>query len=765
MLNEVIKNEVNPRLNLKSKLRLEKSNDELGNIIRESWQRIAPFWPLNNLIACNPLQGFEHLPIEQAIIDAARFFQRDDFPSPMLAVNRETIKWCQAFFDEGQATISMPFREQGFYLAFRALAYFDDHLFKEDQAYRDWIKHLPDSPEEMITDTLKKLNIPCNKKALFLTLLLTTLPGWASYIQYRVNWQKNSDAITNPICQADYLAVRLAITCLLWPKAVRLLDWYEENNPKSALSNVLALNQMQKQENNYQQRLFSSLKQVVANMDTINTKKTDAQFIFCIDVRSEPMRRAIEAQGNYQTYGFAGFFGLPIKVHNTISDERYSSCPVLLAAEHTIQESPTCSAQARQNYNNRKKLLLTLKHFYQALKYNFSTPFMLAEAMGPWCGLWLLLRTLTPSFSTKTKQGLEKLVSPMSSLSPNLDMRKDGHGIPFQQQCQYAESALRMMDLTNNFASLVIVCGHGSTTQNNAYASALDCGACGGNHGASNARVFSKILNDKSVRNYLAAKGIVIPPETLFIAALHNTTTDEITLFAEIGENERRIDLDKLNKDLLKASEMNSKSRLQDLEHKKAPTNPKKFMTQSYRRSSDWAQTRPEWGLARNAAFIIAPRQLTKDLNLQGRTFLHSYNWETDSEGSNLTTILTAPMVVAQWINCQYLFSALDNIAYGSGSKITQNITGKIGIMQGNSSDIMHGLPLQSVYLDDIDVFHEPLRLLTLVYAPRSLLMKIIQAQPLLQKLFGNGWVLLACIEPQSQQFYMLSRDFTWIAK
>lgn len=179
-------------------------------------------------------------------------------------------------------------------------------------------------------------------------------------------------------------------------------------------------------------------------------------------------------------------------------------------------------------------------------------------------------------------------------------------------------------------------------------------------------------------------------------------------------------------------------------------------------RACDWAQTRPEWGLAGNAAFIIAPRAFTQNLDLEGRCFLHSYDYTQDPTGTSLTTILTAPMVVAEWINMQYLFSTLNNAAYGSGSKVTQNITGKIGVMQGNASDLMTGLALQSVYRRDEQRFHQPLRMMTVVLAPKAMLDKIIDQQPMLQKLFGHGWVHLVCIEPNTHMIYRLNRDFTW---
>lgn len=171
----------------------------------------------------------------------------------------------------------------------------------------------------------------------------------------------------------------------------------------------------------------------------------------------------------------------------------------------------------------------------------------------------------------------------------------------------------------------------------------------------------------------------------------------------------------------------------------------------------------PEWALAQNASFIVAPRSLTKNSDLEGRSFLHSYDWHLDEDGSTLNLILNAPMVVAQWINSQYLFSTIDNVTFGSGSKITQNVVGKIGVMQGNASDLMHGLALQSVYANDHESYHKPSRLMTLVYAPSNKIDKVIANSPKLQQLFINQWVWLYCLDPRSKKFYYLEKDLTWV--
>jgi uncharacterized protein YbcC (UPF0753/DUF2309 family) len=298
---------------------------------------------------------------------------------------------------------------------------------------------------------------------------------------------------------------------------------------------------------------------------------------------------------------------------------------------------------------------------------------------------------------------------------------------------------LRAMSTTENFAPLVMLAGHGSTTANNPHASGLDCGACGGHTGEANARVAAGILNDPAVRLGLVEKGIVIPADTWFLGCLHDTTTDEVRIYDEaVMPASFGPAVAALKAGLARASSIArlERSALLGLAGETG------IDAKVIRRSRDWSQVRPEWGLAGNAAFIAGPRHHTEGLDLGGRSFLHSYDWRADKGFGVLTLIMTAPMVVASWINLQYYGSTVNNKAFGSGNKVLHNVVGTLGVLEGNAGDLKVGLPWQSVH-DGRRFIHEPLRLNVFIDAPEAAMNDIIAAQPSVRDLVDNGWVHL----------------------
>lgn len=731
-----------------------KSVVNIKTVIRNAAEMIAPLWPMQTIIARNPFQSMESLNFEDAIARGETFLAG---PSDIHAkvsgeVNREMVKWCQVFLDEGQATITMPEREKGFYRAWSLLAPFDQTLRLSKK--NEWLLSLPSQSEEAILFCLKRLRIADEQIEDYLKYLLAQLPGWAGYIKWRAEWQNKEAGLKNPINLTDFLAVRLVITCAIGQRCTK--NECEQAPFHSRMLDKEFFKELKSQEEKYLRTLLNA---TIAEVLKLNKTKEslcrpDAQIVFCIDVRSEPFRMRIEREGNYETFGFAGFFGLPLSIHSYNTDQVKHCCPVLIKPSYEVFEEPINEENERISHHQKgRSFLHMLRGFYQDLKYNFATPFALVETLGLWCGCWMAMRTMMPISSVKFKQAIQEKLMPTLATLPKIDM-------PLENQIMFAESALRMMGLTKNFSRLVVLCGHGSQTENNPYASALDCGACGGNHGGPNGQILGTILNSYQVRAALLDKGIAIPDDTLFLGAEHNTTTDEVVVYDRglVNISHKEI-VEKLKADLIKAGMANSQFRCRTFGLDVSAIEAKHHVL---RRSSNWAEVRPEWGLARNAAFIIGQRNLTKDLDLNGRCFLHSYRWEDDEAGTCLEAILTGPMVVAEWINTQYFFSTVNNIAYGSGSKITHNVIGKFGVMQGNGSDLMQGLPLQSVNTTDDLTYHEAMRLQVLVYAPTARLDSIIEKHRVLQTLFFNDWVILVAIDPINNKPYRLIAKAQW---
>ncbi|MHB8431932.1 MAG: putative inorganic carbon transporter subunit DabA, partial [Acidimicrobiales bacterium] len=129
--------------------------------------------------------------------------------------------------------------------------------------------------------------------------------------------------------------------------------------------------------------------------------------------------------------------------------------------------------------------------------------------------------------------------------------------------------------------------------------------------------------------------------------------------------------------------------------------------------------------------------------------------------GIALETILTAPMVVAHWINAQYYFSTVDPDVLSAGDKTVHNIVGGIGVVQGAGGDLKVGLPLQSLF-DAGQAYHEPMRLLTVVQAPRALLEAVIARNPVLRELFDGQWVHLAARDDQGDSWKIRRPGGSW---
>jgi uncharacterized protein YbcC (UPF0753/DUF2309 family) len=460
-----------------------------------------------------------------------------------------------------------------------------------------------------------------------------------------------------------------------------------------------------------------------------------AQLAFCIDVRSEMLRRNIELRDNsLQTIGFAGFFGVPIDYKKIDETEVGHRLPVLLTPGLSVNE--TAGSRILQLARQTEAFL---KGYYRSLRKGPLTSFVYVELFGALYILKMMRQTWRHYFGRG--RVLPERFNDQHSQPDNKLVHPNGRTLTREEKIDRAEMVLRHMGLTEGFAELVFIVGHGSETLNNAFGSSLDCGACGGHAGDINARVLVRLLNDPSVRSGLATRNIIVPEATRFVAAVHETVTDEVFFLDEEQlPSECRSKLEQIKSGLRQASAVTRRERLNSV----SPV----LDAEAERRARNWSEVRPEWGLTGNACFIVAPRARTRGSNLSSRAFLHDYDWLKDQEHGfkTLELIMTAPMVVTNWINMQYYSSSVAPKVFGSGNKILHNLTNESGVVEGNGGDLRVGLPLQSVH-DGEKLVHDPLRLSVFIEAPRTEIEKIIARHQVVRELIDNGWLYLLHID------------------
>ena len=419
-----------------------------------------------------------------------------------------------------------------------------------------------------------------------------------------------------------------------------------------------------------------------------------------------------------------------------------AQCPVLLSPGFTVREGVRDAAgNQTTEVMQRRRTIRFARSVWKTFQSSSISCFTFVESLGLAYFVKLLgssLRLSRPIVNSR-QDGVPNSLH--AKLGPTA-ISDDQTPIELGKQVDLAAGILKNLGLLENFARLVVICGHGSETTNNPYKAGLDCGACGGHTGEANARVAANLLNNEGVRRGLEVRGIQIPNDTWFLAALHNTTTDEIEFFdADLVPTTHTGDIQSLRGWSATASSLNRDERSVRMGNVSE--------SQLLAKSRDWSELRPEWGLAGNAAFVIAPRRRTQHAVLDGRTFLHSYESRHDPEWKVLELIMTAPMIVTNWINLQYYASTVDNQFYGSGNKAIHNVVGQFGTVLGNGGDLMTGLPWQSVH-DGATYQHQPLRLFVVIEAPRHAILSIIERHKMVRDLVEGGWLAIAAIEGDS---------------
>ncbi|RHW31399.1 DUF2309 family protein [Lysinibacillus yapensis] len=695
-------------------------------------------------------------------------------------LNGQMIKWCKLYLDESQAVWSMPNREKGFYTAWKEMVKHDPAV---NRLVRSNLNDLPNDATQALAESLLGLEISYLEIEGYFKAHLLALPGWAGMMLWRSQQSTEEKNLLT-----EYLAVRICLEYALIKPHLPLPEPKMEEDMEDLLESLIGswakwggmpinawlqlsateikarLTLAFRFDRTLRQRLWLEaweqtyefqLKNIINSKPqriAERSKHALAQFAFCIDVRSEPFRRKLEKAGPFETFGTAGFFGLPIETCELGSKDHHPSLPVMFKPQFKVKEYS--SEIALKQYQQRHQTLSSLSCTFKRLKFNLPSSLLLPEISGPWLSLQTIARSFVPRFAGDVSHKIRKrwLRKPQAQLSLDYERTSETElpiGFSEEEKVYYVRQALKMMGLTENFAPLVVICGHGSHSTNNPYASSLDCGACGGASSGFNSRVLATLCNLPEVRKTLAEEGIMIPEDTVFAAAEHITTLDELQwLYVPELSHKAKEAFESIQAILPMVSEQSNAERISKLPGIGVGKNPK---DEAKRMGEDWSEVRPEWGLARNAAFIIGSRELTQDCDLEGRAFLHNYNWRKDENGEILANIIAGPATVAQWINLQYYASTVAPHYYGSGNKTTQTVTAGIGVMQGNASDLLSGLPWQSVMESDQKAYHDPLRLLIVIEAPREYVKRLLEQNPhFLQKL-KNGWIRLVSIDPEGQ--------------
>ena len=512
---------------------------------------------------------------------------------------------------------------------------------------------------------------------------------------------------------------------------------------------------LQAYERNYREKIFNAVEQNKGRGRwRTRDSRPSAQITFCMDDREEGIRRHLEEiDPSIETLGAAGFFGVAINWRALDDSSDTPLCPIVVTPAHAVYENAKQDqASVEHKHIQHRGLRLWIKdlmHF--ETRRNILTTGLLIGLSAPLALFTLVAKTLFPGrFGRWIQNNRDRIDLPVATFV-QINAQSDEPatienprlGFSDEEQADRVENFLRTIGLVSGYAPLVIMMGHGSSSQNNPHMAAYDCGACSGRHGGPNARVFAAMANRAEVRKLLVQRGLQIPEDTVFLGAEHNTC-DEVIEWYDMTQlsSEQSQAWQSINAQLDRACRLSAHERSRRFMSASTTMNERAALAHVIARSYDFSQARPELGHATNATAFIGRRSLSQGAFFDRRAFLISYDASTDPEGKIIEAILLAAGPVGAGINLEYYFSTVNNDEYGCGTKVMHNLTGLFGVMEGAGSDLRTGLPLQMIEI------HEAMRLLVIVEAKTEILGEIYARQPVIQELVGNRWIQLAAINP-----------------
>ncbi len=740
-----------------------------------------------------------------------------------LLVNEVLIRFCSVFTDQGFAAWQLPHREQGFFAAFCQL--YATHSGPATQWLRDLpeeIIRLQDSdlgPLESIRESCLILGVEEGEWNTFLPATLMSLRGWAGMLWHM---EARPDRVPFPSPAGsliEFLAVKLILERLaLAHLAGRTIGY---GGPLSGLRDALVESGTSRIATNYEERAFLIFQlaqrlgwsppllarltpdqwsalvgeiEAFSELDRrrlmhraferrLHSRALDAlsvygqrktarvtnpsfQVVTCVDAREESFRRHIEEIcPDAETYGAAGFFGLPI-YYRGIADAHFAAlCPIVVKPTHWVTEEVVYTlGNTHRRRAKARRALGNASHQFHLESRSFAGGALLTATLGVLATIPLVARVLFPRRTARLRQITSRILQPpeitrlrleRSAVEPGPDEGQVGFTV--EEMADFGENMLRDLGLTTGFARLVLFLGHGSFSVNNPHTSVYDCGACTGSAGSPNGRALAAMLNDLRVRQILALRGISIPVSTIFLGGLHNTCDDSVSfLDLDLLPATHFDDFDAVHHVLEEACDRNSHERCRRFDSAPLDLSFPAAHRHVQERSQDLAQARPEFGNATNAICIVGRRQRTRGLYLDRRSFLMSYDPEQDTPDTKiLERTLTAIVPVCEGINMQYFLSSIDSTGWGCGTKLPHNVTSLLGVMDGAASDLRPGLPWQGVEI------HEPVRLLFVIESTSEALLAIIERNETIGQILKNHWAQLAVLSTESGELKVF-RDGTF---
>ena len=468
------------------------------------------------------------------------------------------------------------------------------------------------------------------------------------------------------------------------------------------------------------------------------------QAVFCIDERECSLRRHVEnIDKSCETLGMPGFFGVEFYFQAAGAKFIDKLAPAPVTPKHLIKEFNVKGERPHElMYTNRTHTLVG--------GYLSSFTF----------GFLAFLRLIQNLFSPKMSPAISNAFAHMykeSMLTVENKSPDDIHeglqvGFTVDEMATRVENALRNIGLISDFAPIIYMVAHGSSSANNPHHGAHDCGACSGRPGSVNARVFSAMANHKGVRAVLADRGIAIPDQTQFIGALHDTAADQIEFYDESILSEANKVSHKKNVLVFESAlNWNAKERSRRFASINTRLSLEKVREAIRRRSVSFFEPRPELGHGTNSICVIGNRTLTKGLFLDRRAFLNSYYYRFDPKGELLLNVMRPIGPVCGGINLEYYFSRVDNYKLGAGTKLPHNVMGLIGVANSSDGDLRPGLPLQMIEV------HDPVRLLIIVEHFRDVVLETIKKESATYEWYQNEWVHLVALDPETGGYYYFS--------